>query len=193
MYNTTDFFKFAACVLTTATLIACDSANVTQERTVSLLDDSDFANCTPIEIDLSGTRLLGHASATESTSTVDVLIPDGNYQIILHYEDEYHSRANQPDQPFEIWYLEGKNAAGELALITNHTDDLPADKISGYTDVGSYPLEGIVKVSGRHAYVGPEYDSIVSEYNSIEPTMAEFIPDPDVCFDPAEAEPQELI
>ncbi len=185
MYNFAYIAKIAACIATTASIVACDSANITPERSTALLDDAEFSNCTPIEIDLSGTRLLGHASANESTSTVDVVIPDGFYEIHLYYEDEYHSDPDQADQLNEIWYLEGKNASGEIALVTNHTDDLPKDQTSGNTNVGSYLLEGIVKVSGRHASVGPEYSSIVPTYNSIEPTKAELRPENTTCFDPA--------
>jgi len=184
MYNYSHIARFAACVATTATLIACDSATVTAERSIGLLSDGESINsCAPVVVDLSGTRLLGHASATESTSTVEVAIPDGKYEIHLYYEDELHADPDQADQLDEIWYLEGFNAAGEYALITNHTKDLPKDETSGLTNVGPYDLVGIVAVSGRHASVSPDYDSIVRQYNSIEPTKAMFYPYAGGCLD----------
>lgn len=185
MYNYIHLNRLAACIVTSAALMACDSANITPtaERNTALLEDSVLVDCSPIEVDLSGTRLLGHASATESTSSVEVSIPDGKYEIHLHYEDLLHSNPDQPDQLDEIWYLEGKNTSGEYALITNHTDDLPANEVSGITNVGPYDLVGIVVVSGRHASVSPDYDSIVSNYNSIEPTKAEFYPYNGGCLD----------
>ena len=85
MYNTSQITRFAACILTTTSLIACDSATINEDRNVGLLDDIDttflgdatgnnasFENCAPVEIDLSGTRLLGHASASETTASVDL-------------------------------------------------------------------------------------------------------------------------
>ena len=181
MYNYFDFTRLAACTVTSAALMACDSANLTSPT--ALLADSVSINCSPIEVDLSGTRLLGHVSATESTSTVEVSIPDGRYEIHLHYEDLAHSDPDQADQLDEIWYLEGRNASGEYALITDHSDDLPATEISGQTNVGPYDLEGIVAVNGRHASVSPGGDSIVAKYNSIEPTKAVFHPLIESCLD----------
>ena len=183
MYYYTYFARLAAGIAASVALTASDSATV--GTSTVLLDDSPIIDCSPIEVDLSGTRLLGHASATESTSTVEVSIPDGNYEIILHYEDLRHLDPDASDQLDEIWYLEGRNASGEYALITNHTDDLPADEVSGETNVGQYLLEGIVAVSGRHASVSPDTDSIIKTYNSIEPTKAEFYPVTDGCFDPS--------
>ena len=183
MYYYTNFARLAAGIATSMALMACDSATVATSTVV--LEDSTTIDCSPIEIDLSGTRLLGHASATESTATVEVTIPDGSYEIYLHYEDLLHNDPDQPDQTDEIWYQEGRNASGEYALITNHTDDLPADEVSGETNVGQYLLEGIVAVSGRHASVSPDTDSIIKTYNSIEPTKAEFYPLTIGCFDPA--------
>ncbi len=184
MYNYIDFTRLAGCIVASTTLMACDSATVTSPT--ALLADSASINCSAIEVDLSGTRLLGHVSATESTSTVEVSIPDGRYEIHLHYEDLAHNDPNQADQLDEIWYLEGRNASGEYALITDHTDDLPANEIYGQTNVGPYDLKGIVAVNGSHASVSPGGDSIVAKYNSIEPTMAVFYPLIESCFNPSQ-------
>jgi len=177
MYNYNHAVRFAAAIATTATLIACDSATITTERSTGLLNDMESSSsCAPIEVDLSGTRLLGHISATEATSKVNVSIPDGRYEIHLFYEDEFHADPDQPDQLNEIWYLEGFNSSGEYALITNHTEDLPANETSGSTNVGPYDLVDIIAVSGRHASVSPDYESTTPTYNSIEPTRALLYP-----------------
>jgi hypothetical protein len=184
MVNIGDTVKLAACAAVSLSLMACDAASVStsETRQTSLLND--FVTCDVVEVDLSGTKLLGRGPAKKNaTDSVEVSIADGEYEIYLHYEDLAHEDPDTADQLFEIWYLEGRNLSGELALITNHTDDLPADQISSFTNVGTYLLEGIVNVSGRHASIDPDFDSIITEYNSIEPTLVQFVPaDPD-CLD----------
>jgi len=167
--------KFAALAAISLSIFACDSATVGLQTGV-VLEDGDAFQCAPIEVDLSGTRLLGRIS-TEATETVSATIPDGVYDIHLHYEDEDHNKSNQPDQLGEQWFAEGIDEFGDVRLTTINSNDLPGDVAFGTTYVGRYFVEGVVAIVGRHGSIG-------SEYNSIEPTLVELFPAFDNCLDP---------
>ncbi len=82
-------------------LIGCDSTQLgtglaQSDPNVSPESLSGYSVvCDSIEIDISGTRLLGHTEGVNSTpdTILDKPIPKGEYRIRLHYEDISH-----PDQ-----------------------------------------------------------------------------------------------
>jgi len=135
-----------------------------------LISSSPALVTDPIQIDISGTRLLGRTGTTNSTPEVLVtsLIPEGEYRIRLHYEDEFHP--DQTDQLNEQWYVQLSDELGNSILETSETMDLPTSEIRSFTDIGSHYIGAdVYSLRGIHAFVS-------DEYNSIHPTMVEFYP-----------------
>lgn len=130
------------------------------------------SNCPVTEVPLTGDRLQGNAGSEEITRSVIVGLPAGRYHVTLHYEDMFHPA--QPDQPYESWFVEGLDVAGDVILRTMPSDDLPSADVSGSTAVGVYDMTGVTEIRGRHAL-------ITSHFNSIEPVMVSFVPDNPGC------------
>ncbi len=157
-------------------LAGCDStqiaANTDANRGVNTLSlTSDDGYCESITVDIAGTRLLGKVDQENSTPEImlDNPIPDGNYRIRLHYEDETHP--GQADQLREQWYVEFYDKAGDVVLMTPETNDLPSDEVISFTDFEAQVVASdVYSVKAFHAY---ESES----YNSIHPTMIEVYPE----------------
>jgi len=178
----------------TLALFGCDSTTTDQgiadyqNYTVSTESLSQYSavaddgvTCAPVQVDISGSRLLGKTGTSNSTPQVYVgPISEGNYQIRLHYEDELHP--DQPDQLNEQWYVELIDELGSTVFATTESIDLPSDEIVSYTDIGSYYIKAdIYSIRGVHAFES-------EEYNSIHPTLVEFFPDALAC-DPRDTVP----
>lgn len=159
--------------MTAIILIGCDATQLgsfdneagPNVSPLSLADDNNY--CTSIQIDISGTRLLGHADKTNSTP--DILlehpIPAGEYYIRLHTED--HAHPGQDAQLNEQWYAELFDIEGNSVLMTPPTLDLPDIEQVSYTDVGSHFIaEDIYSLRAVHAHQ-------TDVYNSVHPTMVE--------------------
>jgi hypothetical protein len=169
------FLKLSATITATALLLlGCDialSAQTDRERSpiVQTVSFGESILCEPIQIDISGVRLLGKTGQINVTEEVQLQtpIPKGEYRITLYYEDTRHGDPKQQDQLNETWYAEFFDEVGNSVLKTSESMDLPASETTGYTDVGSHILDtDVYSIRGVHA-------SESDKYNSIQPTTVE--------------------
>ena len=178
IYRNSSASPFIIGLCSAVTLVGCDATQLTSDLSDdqysldvnTLSATGEFETCGSIEIDITGSRLLGKEGETPSTPEVqlDNPVPKGDYGIRLHYEDPSHP--DQADQLNEQWYAEFFDKSGNSVFMTRETADLPTDEIISYTDVGMYIITAdLYSVRAVHAY---ESD----KYNSIHPTMIELFP-----------------
>jgi hypothetical protein len=123
-------------------------------------------DCPTINLRFERSMLMGYGGLDRS-EWVPVDLTCTPYRVVLRSIDDGHAAGYQTNQTQERWYLEGRNANGDVIYISPAAPDLPDHKTEATIEFDPMALDKVVSFRARHLRIRNSADSIDVEADLI--------------------------